>query len=269
MLDRRDNKTSCTEAWITLHTEYGLGRLSGKQISWSHGDLKEWKVIFERNRPAHEAAKNGATRTEVSEHTPNDKLTAAAVQKGRLSCHTINAPLYLKSGAVPAVTCEVEYRVHYQSIDISRYSAFLIIENLESFIRCRNFKWPRMPATLVLYRGHLHHDIEALQRLLDGLARSAKVFVFPDTDPSGLNIAMSLKEATHIIAPNVRCLDPKGMLRDRFALQLQGQPNLQARAAGFSNLFEALVTDVLQTGAAVSQEWLCANKIPLEIIPMK
>ena len=83
------------------------------------------------------------------------------------------------------------------------------------------------------------------------------------------NIAMSTQEATHIITPNIQDLDPKASVRDRFATQLQRNPNLQSRSAFFSLVFQSLVTDILQTGTAVSQEWLCAHEFPLELINLR
>ena len=267
MLARREVQTRCTPAWRTLHQEYGLGRLvDNKILHWSRGDLKQWETIVDTDRPAHEAVKAGADRTGVSEYTADDKIAKVSTQDQRLFCHAINAPLYLTCGEQP-VHPDIEYRAHYKTIDINRYSACIIIENLESFIYCQRFNWPNLPATLVLYRGH-DKSTQALQSLLENRNESVEVYILPDTDPAGLGIAMGTKEASHIIAPDVRSLDPKGLLRKRFALQLQRRPNLQYQASSFSESFKALVTDVLQTGTAVSQEWLCAQQVPLKIIPM-
>jgi hypothetical protein len=267
MLARREDQTRCTAAWRNLHQEYGLGSLvDNKILHWSRDDLKQWKTLVDTNRPAHEAVQAGADRTEVSQYTANEKLTTVSVQEQRLFCHAINAPLYLTCGE-QQVHPDIEYRAHYKTIDINRYSACLIIENLESFIYCQRFNWPNLPATLVLYRGH-DKSTRALQALLESRDESVEVYIFPDTDPAGLGIAMGTKEVSHIITPDVRSLDPKGLLRERFALQLQRRPNLQSQEISFSDPFQALVADVLQTGTAVSQEWLCAHGVPLKLIPM-
>ncbi len=267
MLGRHEEQTRCTAAWLHLHQEYGLGRLiDNKTLHWSRADLQQWRGLVDAVRPAHEAAQAGVDRTTISRYTANDKLTNASVQDQRLFCHAINAPLYLISGEQP-VHRDIEYRVHHQSIDINRYAACLIIENLESYIYCQRFNWPGLPPTLVLYRGH-DKSVQALRTLLNSRKESMDVYIFPDTDPAGLGIAMSMAEATHIIAPDVRSLDPKGLLRDRFAVQLQRLPNLMAQVSGFSESFQSLVSDILQTGTAVSQEWLCAHGVSLKLIPM-
>ena len=267
MLTRREDKTRCTAAWRHLHQEYGLGRLiDNKILHWSRDDLKQWRGLVDADRPAHEAAQAGADRTTISRYTANEKLANASVQDQRLFCHAINAPLYLTSGEQP-VHPDIEYRVHHQSIEINHYAACLIIENLESYVYCQRFNWPGLPPTLVLYRGH-DKSVQALRTLLNSRVESMDVYIFPDTDPAGISIAISTMEATHIIAPEVRSLDPKGLLRERFAVQLQRLPNLQSQVCGFSESFQSLVNDILQTGTAVSQEWLCAHEVPLKLIPM-
>jgi hypothetical protein len=265
MLARLEDSTRCTSSWLQLHQEYGLGKLiDNKYIAWSRDDLKQWRLLVAETQPAHVAAQFGADRTELAKFTANEKLSKVSIQATRLFCHSINAPLYLTSGE-QTVYADVEYRAHYQNIDINRYTACLIIENQESFIYCQRFIWTKMPATLVLYRGH-DKSTHALQSLLDSRKKSMDVYLFPDADPAGLNIAMSTQEATHIITPNIQDLDPKASVRDRFATQLQRNPNLQSRSAFFSLAFQSLVTDILHTGTAVSQEWLCAHKFPLELI---
>ncbi len=265
MLSRHEEKTRCTAAWLRLHQEYGLGhRIDNKTLHWSRDDLKLWRGLVDADRPAHHAAQAGADRTTISRYTANEKLTSASVQDNRLFCHAINAPLYLTSGEQP-VHRDIEYRVHHQSIDLNRYAGCLIIENLESYVYCQRFNWPELPATLVLYRGH-DRATKALKTLLNRRKNSMNVYVFPDTDPAGLAIAMSTAEATHIIAPDIRKLDPKGLLRDRFAVQLLRLPNLQSQVSSLSESFRLLVSDILKTGTAVSQEWLCAHEVPLRII---
>ena len=268
MLTRREEKTRCTAAWRRLHQEYGLGGLiDNKTLHWSREDLKWWRDLIDTDRPAHEAAQAGVDRTAMSKYTANEKLTRASVQDQRLFCHAINAPLYMTSGEQPAHP-DIEYRVHYQTIDINRYAACLIIENLESYVYCQRINWPSLPPTLVLYRGH-DKSVQALRALLNSRKKSVDVYIFPDTDPAGMGIAMSMAEATHIIAPDVRSLAPGGLLRDRFATQLQRLPNLRSQVRGFSESFQLLVSDILQTGTAVSQEWLCAHEVPLKLIPLR
>jgi hypothetical protein len=268
MLARREDKTPCSPAWRKLYQEYGLGRLvDNKMLHWTREDLRQWQSLVNADQPAHELAQAGADRTTVAQHSANEKLTTASVQDQRLFCHAINAPLYLTHGE-QAVHPEMEYRAHYKAIDINRYAACLIIENLESYVYCQRFNWPELPETLVLYRGH-NKATQALHALLESRKRSLHVVMFPDTDPAGLGIAMSMTAATHIIAPQVRSLDPGGLLRDRFALQLQRRPNLQSQVKDYSDAFQSLVTDILQTGTAVSQEWLCAHKVPLTLIPLR
>lgn len=268
MLGRREDKTRFTSAWNKLHQEYGLGHLvDNKTLHWTRSELKQWQALVDASRPAYEAAHAGADRTEVSRYTANEKIARVSVQEQRLFCHAINAPLYLTTGEQP-VHPDLEYRVHYQIIDLNRYAACLIIENQEAYIYCQYFKWPELPATLVLYRGH-DRSSKTIQALLDMRKESIEVYMFPDTDPAGLGIAMDMKPASHIIVPNVRSLDPRGLLRDRFATQLQRRPNLLSQARYFSDPFLTLVNDVLQTGTAVSQEWLCAHEVALELIPLR
>jgi hypothetical protein len=268
MLTRREGNTRCTEAWRRLHQEYGLGCLiDNKMLHWSRDDLKRWRNLIDTDRPAHEAAQAGVDRTAISEYTANEKLTKASVQDQRLFCHAINAPLYLSSGEQP-VHPDIEYRVHHQTIDINRYAACLVIENLESYVYCQRFNWPSLPPTLVLYRGH-DKSVQALRALLNSRKEAVNVYIFPDTDPAGMGIAMSMPEATHIIAPDVLSLPAKGLLRDRFAAQLQRLPNLRSQVRGFSESFQLLVSDILQTGTAVSQEWLCAHQVPLKLIALR
>lgn len=275
MLIRHEDKTRCSPSWLKLHKEYELGRLiDNKHIDWSRDDLKQWQSLVDAARPAQEAAQAGADRTTVARYTANEKLTTVSVQDKRLFCHVINAPLYLRSGE-QAVYPDIEYRVDYQSIDLNRYAACLIIENQESFIYCQRFNWPALPATLVLYRGH-DKSVHALKALLESSKASMSIYLFPDTDPAGLSIAMStqgnVQRATHIIAPDFHQLDSKeldkGIYRDRFATQLKRYPNLRSQATDFSPSFQLLVANTLETGMAVSQEWLCAHSIPLELIEL-
>jgi hypothetical protein len=274
MLARREDTTLCTMSWRQLHRQYELGNLvDNRQLRWSRNDIRIWQELVESSRAAYEAAEAGADRTSIAEHSVDEKIAKSSVQDGRLFCHAINAPLFLTGSKLNGTYFEqdlhpdVEYRVHNNMIDIDRYDACIIIENLESFIYCQKFSWPSLPSTLVLYRGH-DKASKAVKALLKRRRKSMDVYMFPDTDPAGISIAISTQEATHIMAPNIRGLDPKGILRDRFTLQLSRYPELQTRADGFSEDFQQLVSDLLQTGTAVSQEWLCAHKVPLELIPL-
>lgn len=267
MLSRREKSTRCTPAWRTLYEEYGIGNLrDNNTLIWTRDDLKLWQSLIDKDRLAHEKAKIGADRTEVAKYTANEKMATASIRNKRIFCHAINAPLYLDN-IEQIVHPGIEYRAPYDIIDINRYNACIIIENQESFIYCQRFIWPKLPATLVLYRGH-DKSAQAVQELLKTRSRSLGVYIFPDTDPAGMGIAMSMKDATHIIAPDVRSLDPKGLLRDRFTIQLQKRPDLQAQTVGFSHLFQNLVADIINTGTAVSQEWLCAHRVKLNLIPL-
>ena len=268
MLARREYKTSCTKGWRNLYQEFGLGRLvDNDTLHWSREDIKQWQSLVDADLPAYKAVQDGANRTEVSLHTANDKLTKISIQDKRLFCNAINAPLYLTSGE-QTVCSDIEYRSHYQTIEIDRYNACLIIENQESFIYCHRFNWPSLPETLVLYRGH-NKEAKVFQSLLDRRKGSMGVYIFPDTDPAGLSIAMSTTAATHIITPEVRTLNSKAILRNRFSTQLQKYPNLQSQANSFGQQFQELVSDVLQTGTAVSQEWLCAHRVPLKLVALR
>lgn len=267
MLVRREDTTRCSPSWLKLHQEYGLGRIvDNKNIVWSRDDLKKWQSLIDSARPAHEAVQGGADRTQIAQYTANEKLGNTSIQEKRLFCHAINSPLYLISGE-HSVDANIEYRVDYQTIDLDSYSACLIIENQESFIYCHRFKWPILPKTLLLYRGH-DKSAHALQSLLDKRKTSMDIYIFPDTDPAGLSIAISMAEATHIISPDINTLSPKASERNRFANQLERYPNLKSQSMGFSQEFQLLVTDVIRTGMAVSQEWLCAHNVQLTLVKL-
>ncbi|AQA18982.1 hypothetical protein BST95_12740 [Halioglobus japonicus] len=269
MLDRRDRRTILSSAWLELHNEYGLGKPVGKHmIQWTRDDHKKWREIIAPREMAREAADLGADRTSVAKYTPDEKISKVSVREGRVFCQAIHTNLFLKQGPIE-VYPEVEYVVSQDDIDLQKYGAILIVENLEAYIYCHSFVFADLNyLTLVVYRGH-DASARAVNALLERTPERMKVIIFPDADPAGVSIAMSTETASHVIVPDLFCLSAEDSVGERFSKQLAKFPDLRDRAKSHSIDFQEYVDHLLNRGYAVSQERLCSRHIRLNTLVLR
>lgn len=201
LLRERRQQVPLNDTWRRIHRLLEVGEVRGRHL---HFDPSMLRLLREAAaceagpdllavQPAgnrRETATLGFRDEKQAPQRPDDGFVLV---KGRLP-----APL-------PVLTAGLSLRVPLAELALSAIGQVLVIENLDSFDQWQDYRAPPgLEDSLVLYRGHAGLARGA-RRLLAALPTSVPVTVFPDYDPAGLAIALSLPRADALLLPT---LDP-------------------------------------------------------------
>jgi hypothetical protein len=190
------------------------------------------------------------------------------VRDGGILVSSLNSDLILDQGT-QVVLPRVEYRVQVDDIQFEAYDSLVVVENLGAYKYCQSFCWPDIGAALVVYRGHEGPEERAVLKLLEVQSAERPIYAFYDPDPAGVGMVMDLIHFTHAIVPPLGVGIRKRRLQDRFNKQLAVRPNLKKQSAGFSQVWQAYIEQLIDEGIASSQEWLCNARVGLRCIHLK
>ena len=82
-------------------------------------------------------------------------------------------------------------------------------------------------------------------------------------------MVMDLPGASHAIVPPLDMRIRKRRLQQRFNEQLASRSNLKQQSANFSQAWQLYVEELIDSGIASSQEWLCHAGVELRSIALK
>ncbi|SDW10018.1 hypothetical protein SAMN05421783_101403 [Thiocapsa roseopersicina] len=196
LLRERLEKVPRSAVWEQIHRRFEIGEPRDRHLSF---DAEQRRLLREQCRSAWgfdplEGVPQG-NRREVASDAIDEKIARErpddryVLVKGRLP-----EPL-------PQLASDLSVRVPVSGLNPDAIGQVVVIENLDSFDDWHAFRSPaELADALVLYRGH-GGLARGTRNLLSVLPEHVSVTVFPDWDPSGLLIALSLPRADSLLVP--------------------------------------------------------------------
>lgn len=261
-------------SWRSLLEELGITPgIERKALLLSASDINVLKQVFE-NETGRDIRLDLSEmdRMETVNHTPYDKDAGELPFQYRISVTTVNAALHYEDD-VSETLANIDYGVDYRKLDVTAYDYLVVVENavVPRYIKaCLSNDMGRF---LIIYKGH-NDSVKALDRFLETLPDNYPVACFYDADIAGLGMVMNRKPAAkYMLFPcrdflvNVEETKNIKISKDvEFLNQLKQRPEIKKQSESFSEDFQACVSWVHKRGISISQEWLCANKVPLRLI---
>ncbi|XAI97123.1 hypothetical protein [Dolichospermum phage Dfl-JY45] len=163
----------------------------------------------------------------------------------------------------PAVPDSWSLRLPAEAIPWGRFRWAAVVENLDVFDTWRPGDAILSGSPIVLYRGH--DGIAAgVKAALATMPSELPVVVFPDFDPAGLQIALTMDRATHLLAP----AHPQKL--DAFHAHPDYDAQIEARTYLGSGVSSDCVREMLwpamrEHQISCKQQHLIARAIPLAL----
>ncbi|HYQ37528.1 MAG TPA: hypothetical protein VER09_01165 [Pseudomonas sp.] len=181
-----------------------------------------------------------------------------------------DAGYVLVKGALPAplpqLAPELSLRVPLSSLELTAIEQVLVIENLDCFDNCHQYRLPEAAGrSLVVYRGH-DAQAKGMLQLLSSLPPTTPIVCFPDYDPAGLGIALALPRCDALLVPELTpALLAKGS-RDDFLEQYRSIRHLEGREL---DGWQAVWEEMLGQQLSIKQQHMLALEAPLRLLPRR
>lgn len=268
-LKKRLERVELSAAWRRIHEEFQIGENAGRWLNLTRKDRSDLSLLCLKLTGVDPLlGVSGENRVEVAGGAFNEKWGNVAVRDGRIFVSALNSDLVLNQSS-QAISPRIEYRVHADNIRLDAYEALVVFENLGAYIHSQSFCWPDLGAVLLIYRGHEGPEERAVLELLKEHAGKKPIYAFFDPDPAGIGMVMDLPGASHAIVPPLDMRIRKRRLQQRFNEQLASRSNLKQQSANFSQAWQLYVEELIDSGIASSQEWLCHAGVELRSIALK
>ncbi len=265
VLRNRSMSIPINKIWKSISNETGIGDISSNVIRFSASDHKKLREICIDTTGADPLLQNiKGTRTEVTALVNNEKWTTKNVFEGfiKISAHAISSHSNNQFKQTPAGTM---LYLDFNTIDLSSFTAVVIVENGAAAISWIDFKIPQeLKNYIVVYRGH---DAESryVKEFLNKLPDDISKIGFFDFDPAGIGMAIDYK-VDAILIPEI--LDKNILKRNKkdcFEAQINRRPNLEKEIpVRWLKTWKWLTNK--ENKCAITQENMLANKIKLKLL---
>jgi len=259
LLRARDERVPLNELWRTIERHFEVGAVQGK---WLHF-----------NRAQREALRSQAQREwgfDPLEGIPDGsrlEVAAAAIDEKIARERPDDNHVLIKGQLpfpLPALHPELSLRVPLSSLDLAAIGQVLVIENLDSFDHWQHYAAPlELTDSLLLYRGH-RGLARGTRQLLANLPATTRVIVFPDYDPAGLSIAMTLPRADALLVPQLDAALLAMGSREHFDRQHRNVRHLQAIELGN---WQGVWDEMKELQLSIKQQHMLAFSAVLRVIP--
>lgn len=203
LLQQRKTHVKFSLLWQAIYDRFEIGHIDNNHLIFSLQEReslrqlakKEWGFDPRDGLPV-------GTRSEIAHYSSDDKLSTEKPDDNYLLIKTAQGdlPTYLGVNALPH---GYSLRISLTVLDYSAIKQIIIIENQDCYDLWHQFNLPQdLKSVLTFYRGH-DKQAKAVLRLIDKLSPETKVIVFPDYDPSGLQIACTTNKASHVLIPEL------------------------------------------------------------------
>lgn len=259
LLRKRDSSVSLGPTWQQIHEELEVGERRGNRLHFSDEMLRILRQAAERASGADlliaapgstrlEAARQGFIDEKNARQRPDDGYVLV---KGALP-----APL-------PQLAPELSLRVLLSSLELAAIGQVLVIENLDCFDNCHQYRLPEATGrSLVVYRGH-DAQAKGMLQLLRSLPPATPIVCFPDYDPAGLGIALALPRCDALLVPELTpTLLAKGS-RDDFLGQHRSISHLERSELGG---WQAVWEEMKGKQLSIKQQHMLALEAPLRLV---
>ena len=203
LLKQRKSQVKFSTRWQAIYEYFEIGRIDNKSLNFSlqerenlrQAAIKAWAFDPREGLPV-------GNRSEIAYYSNDDKLSNERPDDNYLLIKTAQGDL---PSCLDVKTLPPGYslRISLTVLDYSAIKQIIIIENQDCYDLWHQFNLPQeLKNVLTFYRGH-DKQAKAIQHLIDKLLAGTRVIVFPDYDPSGLQIACTTKKSTHLLIPEL------------------------------------------------------------------
>lgn len=205
---------------------------------------------------------DGQTRLQISQQLNDDKIADIQPNSGYLLLKP--GKNYKACGLKLALDDDSALRLPVASLRLNDIKTLLIIENLDVFDNwCNPFAEVDLADALVVYRGDDKSVSSGVMQLLQNHCFEQCIY-FGDLDPAGLQIAHTLPNISHILAPALNELETLKCYSQpqRFVKQQNARTFLRKQPP--SN-WQALIDAVLNNHLVVVQQHFIVQKPTMQL----
>ncbi len=182
-----------------LQAVVGVGYVSGRHICFSVQDRLAIDSYFSKqlNMPLRQVELDVRDRVEAASQVENEKWASGTVFESLLSVAS--------TGIIPTRHGDVStpygcvFSLPLDALDWERVDSIAIVENGAAIVHWKNIE-DALPkeykGALLLYRGHGANQ-RHMKELVSMLPASARVCLYCDFDPAGINLAMNIANGRH------------------------------------------------------------------------
>lgn len=157
---------------------------------------------------------------------------------------------------------ETSLRVPLNTLALAQLRNLVLVENLDSFDRWQDYRIPEaLNDALVVYRGH-GGLARGARKLIARLPESVCLHVFPDYDPAGLVIAISMS-ARGLLVPELGETLMEKSHGDHFERQYRQSKHLdELELGGWRSVWHAM----RERRLSIKQQHMLAFDAPLQLV---
>lgn len=271
LLEKRASSTPLGATSRRLQNDLRIGRIQGKTLYLSEGDLNEMRALLTaRGYSLTPVDLKGMSRSDrLAAGTPNEKAGGGALKTGRISIKALGGKMLNISGTCLPLPDRCHVDIDWRPLsDEIKHDSIMLVENYEVFDRIHqlNFALPEGCSNpLVIYRGDKHESrFDSVKAFFD--ASSLPIIAFVDMDPKGLHIAGCCPRLRGIVAPCLVDLEaalssPKIARHDLFRSQLPGVDGYLRSITKESPIYSLWNLMQRHRAGAVQERWI-ADSIP-------
>ncbi len=259
LLREQPERVRLGKVWLELQRQFECGQVRGDYLYFTASERealrrqcrKLWGFDPIEDRidgDRHSAAALGAIDEKIAAQRPDDGFVLV---KGNLPA------------GLPQLAAGLSLRVPLATLELAAIDQLLLVENLDSFDAIAQYPLPaELADALILYRGH-GGLARGARQLLGALPDSCRVIAFPDYDPAGLQIALTLPRLDALLLPQLTpALLEKGS-REHFQRQHGAIQFLQQAPLGGWQLVWA---QMRAAGVSVKQQQMLASGCALQLL---
>lgn len=204
-----DKRFAKSTKLLQLVQDFGLGSVKGSSVHFTEKhkeDMRGW--LTARGYSLAPVELKDLERSQVLEHTPNEKAGGRAVKHNRISVKALLGKalrLFKEDLTLPDGT---HLDVFWPEIKQVQHDAILIVENYENFIGIHNTFFDfgsAYKSPLVVYHGDKEESrMDYVLAFLE--AQRLPVLAFMDADPAGILMASRMPYLVGMVTPSIERL---------------------------------------------------------------
>lgn len=256
------------KTWQALHERYAVGRRQGNKLYLNHHDLSELIKIV-----------RGATGLNLLEHSIDDfgdRIdTAGKIAFEKMSGQGVAHDMVLIRSLSGTVQLDASYQhppegllwIPLEQALQCKHSCMLVVENLAAI---RHLHKAQLPSDLidqnplVVYRGDKAHSPLPAKQLMEAL--EMPVYVFPDADPAGIQIALTVPYCKGLVLPEVTAV-PDFTMANHALINDQHRELYALKQRVLPSVINSYLEVLLKHGG-ITQEASIAHGLPLSLMFM-
>ena len=259
-----------SQVWMRICEEYDVGQIVGENILLSETDCKRLREIMIQTTNVDPLTEDiNGDREAMAKKSRNEKLSGQSVFADQLQvARTGGKPIPFKTGhgVTPHGTL---LSTTIENLDFKRIDAVLVIENGTTMLNWHRIKLPfECKDAIIVYRGH-GNNLRDVMVLKQRLKAEAILYVYPDFDPKGVQIATELNCDAIVVHEDWLAFKPGNEFYEKcnkietFRLQ---ESELDKVVEQGGSPFQKLLVHMQKYHTALTQEHLSAYNCGLTVL---